>query len=192
MERAREIKIPEGFQSTSEDIVELRGMTFIKYKAEMDSALDITVEALEEMKKVDLKKLPLETLEKLVLILVTLCKQNNERIKSNNSLIAQLDGDLFDYAGTHEKLEAIDNYSKSLVEQLNKEKAENGKLAIQMNKVQEERNNQLTTTLEDSTSREAILKSNLDLKDQVKDLELTEKELQRSKSKDERKGDRIS
>ena len=181
VEKARSIEIPEGYLSTSEDIEELKGMTFIKYKADMDTALDTTMEALDEMRKVDLKKLPVEILEKLILILVTLGKQNNKRIKSNNSLIAQLDGDLFDFAGTHEKLEAIDKYSKTLVEQLSKERAENGRLAIQLNRVQEERNKQLITTLEDRNNREAILNSNMDLKDQVKELELAEKELLRSK-----------
>ena len=42
----------------------------------------------------------------------------------NNSLIAQMDGDLFDLAGTHEKLEAIDKLNRELDRDLAKARDE--------------------------------------------------------------------
>ena len=81
IERSRKIELPENYIGTSEEIKELKGMTFVKYKKDHDDALDETVGALEVVKKVDLKKLPVETLESLIHIMVILCKESNEKVK---------------------------------------------------------------------------------------------------------------
>ena len=153
----------------------------------MDSALDTTVEALEEMNKIELKKLPIDTLEKLVLILVALCRHNSKKIQSNNSLIAQLDGDLFDFAGTHEQLEAINKYSCSLLTELENEKAEQKKLVRKISDLQDERNRQLTATIKERDNKEAIVQKNMKLKDRIKELEISETELQRAKKEYKKK-----
>ena len=43
-----------------------------------------------------------------------------------------MDCDLFGFVGTHEKLEAVNSYSQNLLEQLQKARAENIKLAAQL------------------------------------------------------------
>ena len=50
----------------------MKGLEFTKYNKEIAIALDVTLEALKGMKKIDLKKLPLEMLENLILVLVNL------------------------------------------------------------------------------------------------------------------------
>ena len=50
IERSRKIEVPEDYIGTSEEINELKGMTFIKYKKDHDDALDETVGALDAVK----------------------------------------------------------------------------------------------------------------------------------------------
>ena len=132
MARAGDIICPVEFNCSTKEVEEIKGLKFTKYNDEIENALDSTLEALKGMKEVDLKKLPLEVLENLILVLVNLGKESNEKLRSNNSLIAQMDCDLFGFVGTHEKLEAVNSYSQNLLEQLQKARAENIKLAAQL------------------------------------------------------------
>merc|ERR1711874_891101 len=143
MKRARKIELPENYTETSAEIKELRNLTFTKYKNDYDKALDEIVKALELVSKVDLKELPVENLESIIRLLIAVCSECNTKIKSNNSFIAQLDGDLFDLAGTHEKLEAIDKIRKDLEAELAKLRGDYDKLTKDYIKAQENMSSQL-------------------------------------------------
>ena len=60
---------------------------------------------------------------------MNLGQDNQERLKRDNSLIEQLDCDLFSFVGTHEKLEAVSNYSMELLRNLKEARQENKKLS---------------------------------------------------------------
>ena len=71
------------------------------------------------------------------------------QIKSNNSLIAQLDRDAFDFVDSHEKLEAVRKYNLALLNDLKKERSAQKKLTKKINELQDERKEQLEDVIGD-------------------------------------------
>ena len=85
--RAGKIICPEEHRNSTEEVENMKGLEFTKFNKEIAKALDATLEALKGMKEVDLKKLPLEVLENLILVLVNLNQESHEQIRKDNSLI---------------------------------------------------------------------------------------------------------
>ena len=110
-DRVGEIDIPEEYKGKSEETENIRNITFVENRGNVEDALNSTVDALDQLDRIELKNLPSEYLVKLVHILVTLCRQGNVQIQSDISLIAQLDRDAFDFINAHEKLEAAKKFN---------------------------------------------------------------------------------
>ena len=53
-------------------------------------------------------------LEGIIRLLITICCECNNKIKRNNSFVAQIDSDISKMIRTNEKLEALDKQRKQL------------------------------------------------------------------------------
>ena len=80
----------------------MKGVKFVENGEKIEENLDTTTEALEELQTEDFETLTTDQLVKLVKLLVELCRQNNNQIQSDISLIAQLDKDCFELLAAHE------------------------------------------------------------------------------------------
>ena len=149
--RTEEIELTEKYKEENTEDEEVLGVTFIRKTAEITRNLDNTITALRSVQDVNLQKLPLEVLEKLIKLLINHCIECQERIQKDGSLLEQLDGDLFGLAGTHEKLRAVHNYCLELLKDLKESKEKNESLTAELNKVKEER--QLEETPEVAETR---------------------------------------
>jgi len=107
----------------------------------MEDTLNTTTDVLDQLYKVELKNLPAEYRARLVRLLTALCKQGNNQIQSDISLIAQLDRDCFDFINAHEKLEAFRNYNAVLLSEVSEYMAEQKKYLDKIDELQENRKN---------------------------------------------------
>ena len=57
------------------------GLTYVKKNEEITKALDNTLEALKSVEEIDLRKLPLEVLEKLIMVLVNYGQECQIKLK---------------------------------------------------------------------------------------------------------------
>ena len=132
-----ETKVPERYKE--EKTGEVLGLTYIKQTAEMSTNLGCTIKALREVLEVNLHKLPLDTLEKLLRMVILYCIELQEKMQEDGSLLEQMDTELFDMAGAHEKMRALHKYTLDLLSQLKEEKTRNVTLSVELERVREER-----------------------------------------------------
>ena len=102
-------------------------------------------------------------------------QESHEKLRRDNSLIEQLDCDLFGFVGTHEKLEAVNNYSQKLLKQLNKAKEENIRLISELESVKEERSGQMAKSMGEMDKKEDLQKENQKLVEENRKLKVEEK-----------------
>ena len=129
--------------------------------------MNTSIDALEQLDKIELRNLSPEYLEKLVHIQVALCRHGNIQIKSNNSLIAQLDRDAFDYVDAHDKLEVVRKYNLALLTYLKEERTAQKKLS-NINDLQDEKNKQLEDIIDDRNNKADLIPKNAELKDKIR------------------------
>ena len=91
----------------------------------MSKALDDTLDALESIEEVELKKLPLDILVNLIRVLIRYSTECNIKLKADSSLICQMDNDMFELVGVHEKLGAVSSYNMELLRNWNEVLNEN-------------------------------------------------------------------
>ena len=138
MLRTADIEYPEGFKKEDTENGVMLGVTYIRKNEEVSRALDSTMVALKSVEEVDLKKLPLEVLEKLIMLLVNHGIECQERIQKDGSLLEQMDCDLFGLAGTHEKLQAVHSYCMELLKNLKEARERNEIISAELDRVKEE------------------------------------------------------
>ena len=126
-DRVSKFDIPEEYRGNIEELENMKNITFVKDRENMEETLNTTMDALDHLYVVELHNLPSEYLAKLVRLLIALCKQGNLQIQSDISLIAQLDRDAFDFINAHEKLEAFKNYNAVLLDEVKVYKTEQKK-----------------------------------------------------------------
>ena len=138
--RLSEIEIPEEYEQPIEEAQRYKNITFVENRAAVEGAMNTIVEALEKLDRINFKKLQPEYLSKLVHLLIALCRQGNQQIHNDISLIAQLDRDAFDFIQAHEKLEAFKNSNAALQKHSKNQRAELRKQMKKIDSLQEERN----------------------------------------------------
>ena len=141
------IEVPEEFIEISGVTKELKDITFSKYKNIYDEALDEIIKALEQINRVELVKLPVENLEGIIRLLITVCCECNNKIKKNNSFVAQIDRDLSKIIDIHVKLEALDKLRKKLEKDLTKLRGDYARQSENCIRMQENMNYQLEATM---------------------------------------------
>merc|ERR1712055_204423 len=132
-----ETKVPERYKE--ERTGEVLGMTYIKQTAEVSTNLGCTIEALKNVLEMNLLKLPQATLEKLLRMVILYCIELQEKMQADGSFFQQMDTELFDLAGAHQKMRALHKYTQDLLNQLMDEKTRNVTLSVELERMKEER-----------------------------------------------------
>ena len=150
-------KPPEKHEIKIEDLEEALSMTHISRPLEIKQALNDTLDALESMEEVDLKKLPLDILESLVKVLLKYSTQCNVKLKSDSSLLCQMTNEMFGLVGVHEKLGAVSSYNTELLRNWNEVLDENEEKNKKIKELEAEQINSTTGSVD------MKMKKNLDI-----------------------------